>query len=213
MALDWDRRPRESAKAFAAFCCYRDLGPGRSLNLAYAEWRRSLGFAGDAAKAAGYWAEWSSGFEWVARAEAYDAHLEQIRRAAREDALRRLEERRAEYELRNQERLERRVAEAEAILDKAGLAPVTDTAEDKLEPDAEGRIQKITVKLKGINLGGYARLMKAIDDAARQAILGVRPPSNDSEKQEADAGTGARGEFVWVKPADPDAPEEPSGGK
>ena len=83
MALDWERRPGESARAYAAFCVYRDLGTGRSLNLAYAEWRRSLGFAGDAGKAAGYWAQWSSGFDWVARAEAYDVHLEQLRRAAR----------------------------------------------------------------------------------------------------------------------------------
>jgi hypothetical protein len=201
----WERRPGESARAYAAFCVYRDLGPGRSLNLAYGEWRRAQGCAGDAAKAAGYWAEWSSGFEWVARAEAYDGHLEALKRAAREDALRRLEERRLDFELRNQERLEARVEKAELILDKADRAPITDLTQDKTEPDAAGKIQTIRVKVKGISFAGYARLMKAIDDAARQAIVGVRPGA-DAGADEPAAGPGMRGEFVWVKPPDPDAP-------
>jgi hypothetical protein len=201
----WERRPGESARAYAAFCVYRDLGTGRSLNLAYGEWRRSQGCAGDAAKAAGYWAEWSSGFAWVARAEAYDGHLEALKRAARESALRRLEERRLDFELKNQDRLEARVEKAEAILDKADRAPITDVTQDKAEPDAAGKIQTVRVKVKGISFAGYARLMKAIDDAARQAIVGVRPVEDAGADAPA-AGPATRGEFVWVKPADPDAP-------
>lgn len=214
MALEWERRRGESARAYAAFCVYRDLGPGRSLNLAYGEWRRALGFTGDTAKAAGYWAGWSSGFEWVARAAAYDEHLEALRRAAREDALARLEQRRLDFELKNQRRLEERVTKAEAILDKADRAPIADVTQDKSEPDAAGRIQTIRTKVKGINFAGYARLMKAIDDAARQAIVGVRPAAKADAGDDA-AGTAIRGEFVWVKPpdpgaADPGAGEEPA---
>lgn len=200
----WERRPGESARAYAAFCVYRDLGTGRSLNLAYGEWRRSQGCAGDAAKAAGYWAEWSSRFDWVARAEAYDGHLETLKRTAREDALRRLEERRLEFELKNQERLEARIRKAEEILDKADRAPITDITQDKAVPDGTGKIQTVRLKVKGISIAGYARLMKAIDDAARQAILGVRP-AVDADV-DADSAHIGGGEFVWIKPQDPEAP-------
>lgn len=207
VALDWERRTGESARAYAAFCVYRDLGAARSLNLAYGEWRRAQGGSGDPAKAAGYWAEWSSGHEWVARAAAYDGHLEALRRAAREDALRRLEERRADYELKNQDRLELRVAKIEALLDKADKHPLTDVVQEKDAPGPDGKIVAIKTKIKGLgSLSGYARLAKEANDTAAQAINGVRPAARETDDGGGGGGPAARGVFEWVRPADPDAP-------
>lgn len=65
----WDRLAKETDKAFAAFCVYRDMGAGRS----HTKTATALG------KAKGYrgWLEtWSSRFDWVARAAKYDAHLD-----------------------------------------------------------------------------------------------------------------------------------------
>lgn len=69
MADLWDRQPDETAKAFEAFCVYRDLGPGRSIP----QVGQKLG------KSEGTLEPWSSKYEWVKRATAWDA--EQDRRA------------------------------------------------------------------------------------------------------------------------------------
>lgn len=77
----WDKREDESAKAYEWFCRYRDMGPGRShekLNQKYSESisKKSLTL------------RWSSKYAWVERAEAYDAHIEAIKREANEDRVR-----------------------------------------------------------------------------------------------------------------------------
>lgn len=65
----WDKRPDETAKSFAAFVQYIELGPSE----------RSFGrLATVLGKSAGYtrWIEeWSSRFDWVARASAFDEHI------------------------------------------------------------------------------------------------------------------------------------------
>ena len=38
----WERQPRETAKAYEAFCVYRDLGPNRSLRRAAQKLEKSL---------------------------------------------------------------------------------------------------------------------------------------------------------------------------
>ncbi len=74
----WDKREDESARAYEWFCRYRDMGPGRShekLNQKYSEGisKKSLTL------------RWSSKYAWVERAEAYDAHIESIKRETNED--------------------------------------------------------------------------------------------------------------------------------
>lgn len=61
----WDIQPGESAKAYAAFACYRDLGEDRSL-LATGERLK---------KHPDFLAKWSSRHRWVARAKAFDTHV------------------------------------------------------------------------------------------------------------------------------------------
>ena len=55
--------PRESAKAFEAFCAYRDMGPGRSV--------AKVGHA--VGKSTTLMARWSGQWAWVARAARWDA--------------------------------------------------------------------------------------------------------------------------------------------
>ncbi len=185
MPLEWERRPEESGRAYSAFVLYRDLGPTRSLAAAYAASRHPGG--GVAKKAASHWEEWSSAYDWVERAEAYDAHLEARRRAEREHLLAELEARRFRFELHNQVRLEERIAKIEELLNKVDLY---------LFSTEEG-----APRIRGINLSGYGRLVKEAGEAAKQAIEGVREPrGQNGETEDQEPGTSFRGEFVWVKP-------------
>lgn len=73
----WERQPGESAKAYAAARIYFELGTVRS-----------LGGVGEVlGKGTRHLKEWSSRWRWVARAAAYDDHLNHIQREAREAAI------------------------------------------------------------------------------------------------------------------------------
>ena len=79
---EWERLDHEdeTPKAYRAFGLYRDIGPGRTLR-AVAEtlygvrWKYGLRTV----------EKWSSRFDWVARARAYDDHLELVARQAVEE--------------------------------------------------------------------------------------------------------------------------------
>lgn len=81
----WDRRASESDAAFKAFTRYRDLGPTRSL--AKTEGNREA-TGGQRKPPSGRITGWSARHDWVARAAAYDAHLDQVRVEATERAAR-----------------------------------------------------------------------------------------------------------------------------
>ncbi len=194
MAKEWERQEGESGRAFRAFTQYRDLGPGRSLNAAYTASRE----AKEELRAPGTWYEWSARFRWVERAAAWDAFLDGERLQARAKRERELERRRFEFELKNQERLERRVEKMEAVLDKADVAPITDVWRDECREAEDGTATKFKTRVKGISYSGYARLVKETNATAKQAITGVREAEPGGE--DAPAPVAAAGEFVWVKP-------------
>jgi hypothetical protein len=74
MKHEFEQRPGESDKAFAAFSLYLSMGPERSL----AAVGRKLG------KSEGLIERWSSKFDWPARVQAHGAHLAVIEREATE---------------------------------------------------------------------------------------------------------------------------------
>jgi len=100
----WERRPDETARAYGAFCVYRDLGPDRTLTLAVRTHltrttanARATGAQRDRARYLTHltpgkylrnvrrkWGEWSRTKAWVARCAEYDAWVqaEGDRRAA-----------------------------------------------------------------------------------------------------------------------------------
>jgi len=77
----WQRQKDESFKAYAAFVAYRDLGVDRSIDKAYAAKRAAQQQPNDkptsSGRASRYWAEWSTRYNWVERAMAYDDYLMQ----------------------------------------------------------------------------------------------------------------------------------------
>jgi hypothetical protein len=77
----WEKRAGESSRAYAAFCVYRDLGPGRTLTAAY---RQASGR--EKAVPPGQWTGWYQDQEWRRRADEYDAKIEADTRRERERA-------------------------------------------------------------------------------------------------------------------------------
>src|SRR5512146_3060202 len=74
MPLIFERQPRESAKAFAAFTAYLGMGPERSLS----------GVGAKLGKSKQMMEKWSRRFDWPARVAAHGAHLALVEREAAE---------------------------------------------------------------------------------------------------------------------------------
>ena len=74
MPLPFEQLPKESAKAFAAFCEYLNMGPQRSL----AAVGKLLG------KSQALMERWSAKFDWPGRVRAHEAHLATVERQATE---------------------------------------------------------------------------------------------------------------------------------
>ena len=86
----WEQRADESAKAYAAFCKYRALPAAeRSIDAAWKKYKE-----GTESITPGYFRAWAAKNEWVARARAYDAYLdEQVRVRFEADRLKQREQR------------------------------------------------------------------------------------------------------------------------
>ncbi len=78
MTMIFEQQPKESAKAFAAFSLYRDMGPERSL----------AAVAVKLGKSKVMMEKWSSKFDWPARVAAHGAHLAIVEREAAEAVVR-----------------------------------------------------------------------------------------------------------------------------
>ena len=100
----WEQRPGETARAFGAWAAYRDLGPKRTLAAAArAYYGRTSGALERQLD------KWSVAFGWVARARAWDAHLDAEARKAQEQARRQMAERHAAEAVALQEMALRRL--------------------------------------------------------------------------------------------------------
>jgi len=78
MSLPFEQQPKESAKAYAAFTEYLNLGPQRSL----AAVRQKLG------KSRALIERWCSKFDWVERVNAYNAQMLSMKQKLKEEFLR-----------------------------------------------------------------------------------------------------------------------------
>lgn len=124
----WDKQPEETSKAYEAFTRYRDAGvAGRSLrkcSTSSAEYRQ--------------FCVWSKENNWVARADAWDMHEEQLRRA--------------EWQKERQEMYRRHAKMAMAFQSKAMEALLQMPAR-KLTPADAARFLDIASKLERLTRG------------------------------------------------------------
>src|SRR5260370_40555615 len=72
MNNSWDRLPDETAKAYAAFCAFRDMAPPRSLDGAF----RHKNGAPESTRSNGAWRTWTAKYKWNERVRAFDAKME-----------------------------------------------------------------------------------------------------------------------------------------
>lgn len=79
----YDRRPRESARAFSNFQRWRDLGPNRTIRKLHA----SIAASGDPAPNMRQLEEWSRIHDWLDRAAMWDEHVDRETRAEQLDAI------------------------------------------------------------------------------------------------------------------------------
>jgi hypothetical protein len=80
----WERLAGESGLAYAAFCAYRDYGPGRNIRKAAetapVENGREAGANwGKVEKRYGMWRAWATQFRWRERAADYDQYLDRLK--------------------------------------------------------------------------------------------------------------------------------------
>lgn len=184
--------PSESSRAFSAFVKYRSLGPLRSIDAVAAIDAVATDKANHKRRASGVFNRWSSKHKWVERALAYDAHIEDERLRAHEERIQALARRRGDFEFKNQELLEGRVARTDLLLDKFDSAPATDVTQEKTET-AGGTVTRTRSRIKGINGSAYAALLRERNATARQAIVGVRLV----EDQSKDPGEKNVDAIVW----------------
>lgn len=186
----WQRQKNETARAFAAFCAYRDLGPGRSLDKAWG----LLSGRDPMKKAPGRIQEWSRSFQWVRRCEAWDARNAEIQQCEFDARLKQLAHDQADFAVEEFKRLASRVRMADKILDKADAHPITDVVQEQVSFGVNGERIRKRHRVQGVNLAGYAALMKEIRESARRAILGPR----DSDT--ASSSMPPIDDIVWEAP-------------
>jgi len=69
---EWERQDHETARAFEAFCAYRDYGPARSVTKVVQGCHGTLG-------SESLFHKFSMKYDWVYRCEQYDRHVEHLR--------------------------------------------------------------------------------------------------------------------------------------
>lgn len=99
MPLIFEQQEEEGARAFEAFCIYRDAGASRSLEMV----SRSL------EKNPSLISRWASDYQWSVRARAYDMEQDRLRRQAFADAIKEMAERHAKIAVRFQAKLLKRL--------------------------------------------------------------------------------------------------------
>lgn len=139
-SVPWEQQPGESSPAFAAFAEYRDLGPERSIDAVVQKLDKSRTLIG----------RWSGRWEWVKRVHAYDAHLDEVMREARESAL----AKRSRHIMTSQEVLEG--------LSAHGDGDITDLLNER------GKFDLIEIKKRGLG-----RLIKSLKYHANGSVARV----------------------------------------
>jgi hypothetical protein len=131
----WERQPRESDQAWAAFRHYRELEPPRTIR----QLREHLFAEEQKVGDPSLYRQWSAKWRWRERCQAYDVYIDRIRRTAKERAIEVAAERHAMLAQVGIMRIAKRLQE-EAI------------AENVRFPELVATLEKL-VKIERVSLG------------------------------------------------------------
>jgi hypothetical protein len=185
----WEQQPGESARAFAAFSTYRDLGPRRSLRAAAATF-----YGRTSASSERQLDKWSRAFHWIERASAWDRHLDAQARIAQEEARR--------------EMVQRHVQEARALQAKA-LERLRALCPEELGPADLLRYLVEAAKLERLALGEPDTVQRheltgrggaALHFSLEEAVAAAR------ELEEAEHGSVQRNGSTTLQDGSPQMP-------
>ena len=159
--LAWERQGGESAKAFAAFIVYRDMGSKRSLR----EVGQKLG------KSSALIERWAALWGWGERVAAFDAHVEAVAHAAEEEALK---ANARKWAKRAEAHREDKFADAAMLKEKARAMLAFPLIERTTSQDGK----TVIIKPGRWNMGDAARML---DLADRLEALSVGAPTERHE--------------------------------
>ena len=155
----WERQPEETAKAFQAFCVYRDMGPERSLNKLVQTLHKNSTTLG----------EWSGKYEWVSRCAAWDAEQDRIARQEQIKAIKAMRNRHAGM--------------AKAMIVKAGRA-LNRIPDDEIKASDISRMIEVASKLERISRGDVGDVIEERDGGAAISPVQIYIPTNNREKKD-----------------------------
>jgi hypothetical protein len=176
-----ERLPDKSASAYRAFCIYRDLGPNRTLDRAWKNFRlhSPTGKVRKWSRHPGAWDVWSVEFNWVKRAERHDESIEEERAETAAKQCWELEQRRRLFEIYSQTANENNARKIDLHVDRVLKAPIHDIKVEKYDRVTHTRTTTKLLAAKGKDI---VAVMKARNEAFRLAILGVRVDKVDKGK-------------------------------
>lgn len=159
----WERRERETTKAYEAFCIYRDMGRERSLSKVAEKLQKSETLMG----------RWSRENGWVERAAKWDDEQDRIERetAQREQVKAIKEMRKRHADLGN------------AMLIKAARA-LQKIPDDEIKPGDISRMVDVASKLERISRGDVGEVVEERDGGHATPAVTFYMPDNGRDNQE-----------------------------
>jgi hypothetical protein len=177
MSDAWERAKGESAKAYAAFCVYRDLGSERSL--------RKMANEGECGANVGQLERWSSRWKWVNRAAAYDDELDRQTRRVNEKERKQMVIRHTRISMLAQDTITDQLEKL--------LADVQADPKKRLMPTELARLMHEAVAIERLSRGEPTEIGKTehavagLDETLRKIdeIYGLKPLGSQSSKPAA----------------------------
>lgn len=152
---EYDRLPKESARAYEAFKAYCDLGAERSLRRAGQKLSKNHTTVSD----------WSKKYNWVGRARAWDAAADERERKAKDDAMKKEADKWAKRQMSVRED---RWTLGDELLAKAKAMLAYPISKQTASQDGKA----ITINPQKFSFGSVARMVE-IGDKLRGLAAGV----------------------------------------
>lgn len=156
----WERQPEETAKAFQAFCAYRDMGPERSLNKLVQKLHKNRTTLG----------EWSGRYDWVSRCAAWDAEQDRIARQEQIKAIKAMRNRHAGM--------------AKAMIVKAGRA-LNRIPDDEIKASDISRMIEVASKLERISRGDVGDVIEERNGGDAIPAVQIYIPDNGRSNEDS----------------------------